>query len=130
MKIPTAAFLLVLLPAAVLSWLNFFHKHVVTENSWQSCSSNMWNINNEIRQCKDINTFIFDPENQFNTICSSGEEFVTSYSWFDIVDCTHDRRSQYPNCVYQDQRLKAKNIKIKCVNGYPVHLYNLAKGTG
>ncbi|MEQ2256566.1 hypothetical protein ILYODFUR_025465 [Ilyodon furcidens] len=129
MKIPTAAFLLVLLPAAVLS-LSFFGKHVVSVNSWQSCSSNMRNINNVIGQCKDINTFIFDPQNQFSTICSSGEKFVTSNSVFDIVDCTHDRRSRYPDCVYQDQPLQARNIKIQCANGYPVHLYNLAKGPG
>ncbi|MEQ2276154.1 hypothetical protein XENORESO_014601 [Xenotaenia resolanae] len=129
MKIPTAAFLLVLLPAAVLS-LNFFDRHVVSVTSWQSCSSNMRNINNEINPCKDINTFIFDPKKEFNTICSSGEEFATSYSEFDIVDCIHDGRSRYPNCVYQDQPLKAKNIKVKCVNGYPVHLFPPLKGTG
>ncbi|MEQ2193224.1 hypothetical protein XENOCAPTIV_026922 [Xenoophorus captivus] len=128
MKIPTAAFLLVLLPAAVLS-LSFFDKHVVSGNS-KSCHRNMRNINNEIRQCKHMNTFIFDPQNQLNTICSSGEEFVTSYSEFDIVDCIHDGRSWYPKCVYKEQSLQAKNIEVKCENGYPVHLQNLAKGPG
>lgn len=123
MKIQVAVFLLVLLSGAELSEaLDFFHKHVVQEMSEQDCNRNMESINNNLRLCKKINTFFFDPDKKLKSICSSGQLVGVATSVFKLINCEHDQKSIFPKCLYEGETDTTTTIQVKCENGIPVHL--------
>ncbi|KAL6463287.1 hypothetical protein MHYP_G00276780 [Metynnis hypsauchen] len=73
--------------------------------------------------CKHINTFILTMETNVENICKeirNGD--LQSSDSFVKVKCTWDGKSEYPICQYTAERSNAQ-IKVKCVNHEPVHLY-------
>ncbi|KAL7834377.1 hypothetical protein SRHO_G00286240 [Serrasalmus rhombeus] len=73
--------------------------------------------------CKDINTFILTTEANVENICQTIKDGdLNSSDSFVKVKCKWDGKSEYPICRHTAEKSKEK-IKVKCMNGQPVHLY-------
>lgn len=126
MKIQIVSLLLVLLAAAELSEaLDFFQKHVVQRMAPRECNWRMKRINNQNRKCKFINTFILDPQQELDTICSQWTHPGISYSTFVVVECIYERKKWYPMCTYRGRRFTGTNVKVVCVKRRPVHFISV-----
>uniref|UniRef100_A0A3Q2P941 Ribonuclease A-domain domain-containing protein n=1 Tax=Fundulus heteroclitus TaxID=8078 RepID=A0A3Q2P941_FUNHE len=119
MKIQVMTVLLLALSATEISEAqDFFQKHVVAQMAPGDCNQKLVNINKN-GECKDINTFFLDPNNQLTGICSPANKGVVNNKVaytinlnnpLTIIDCKRDNNSP----VY--------SVSVLCDNNGPKHL--------
>ncbi|MEQ2238485.1 hypothetical protein ILYODFUR_033609 [Ilyodon furcidens] len=116
MKTLCGVLLLMLLSVACLSQAEGLN--VVAAMEPGECTARMNEMVNTQSKCSNTDTFIVSQRQNVDNVCQgiNGKMTKPSAQIFQVVDCTHDRASAYPNCRYRGNAHTKTKLYLECRN--------------